>query len=1343
MQIKKAIYLALLAVILALIIMPFSFAEDNSTSLEIIENTTSDVDLSDDEIQSSDYEDLLSMDENQSDDGLSATSYADYYFDASKTSDGDGSLSNPYNTLNADRIKSNSRLHFAEGNYSFVSAASISHENVIILGHDSSKTIIKGSGVELTFSANSNINDITLSNIRIVNMGTLTASNTVFKDSVQKLNPKYYGGAINSADSKYSINLINCTFINNYATYGGAIYSKGLVNLADCYFINNTAYSYGGAIVSESSKSKLKIKNSTFINDRSINDAGGAIYIKDSTLTATNLNVTSCSSTFGGAIALLTSYVDLNSSYFSNNVAKYEGGAIYQIYGNLTVSNSIILNNTAKNGGGFFIDCSYLIKILNDTFENNSAILSGGAVYSLSNDYNFMENITYLNNSALVYDDLYDNLNITLTLISGDYTMYNYAMSNVNSLPSKYSSRTAGYVTSVKDQMTAGNCWAFAIIGTLESCILKASGDRLDLSEGNMKNVASQYSRFGWSMDTNEGGYEGMGVGYLTSWLGPVLERDDLYDVADYLSPILDSIMHVQNIAFLERTSTLSINNIKSAILNYGAVYSGIYMIASNYESLNAYGQCYRGSMPCDHAVILVGWDDTINIPDAPGKGAWIAKNSWGSGWGDGGYFYVSYYDTSCPKIGNPEAAFTFILNDNVKYDKNYQYDIAKTDYFLNKTSTVWYKNKFVASDDEYLAAVSTYFQKDTNWNIYVYVNNSLKLSKSGFSKAGYWTIDLGEFIPLSEGDNFEVVFKIRVSGDAGVPISESVSLNHCLYGENISYISYDGVKWKDLYELAWNYPDHVYDSQVACIKAFTVLNEINTTTSITINYNGFNPVEITVNVFNQYGKPVNAGNVILNLSGEIFTLKVSNGVVKLTHNFKRGLNNISAVFMAGGYNSSCDFAAIHITKYDVNMTYNITVDLNTAVVNVSISMPVNETVTLHLPDRNVSAKTLNGFASIHLDDLDYGFNNMTISLYDAIYETDDILTNYTITVKSTKILSNDLITVYKSGFNHIVKLTDKYGENLINFTLSYNLNGINYTKTTDANGEITIPVSLSNGVYALNVYFDGEDIYLKSSNSFRITVNPSIVISNTKFALNSYEYITYYSKSGSLLSSRQVSVVVGAKTYKLTTNKNGKASLKITFKPGTYSLKITNPETGEVTVKTIKVVKRITQNRNVNMYYGAGMNYKVRVCDDYGNYKNGIKVTFKINGKSYSRTSDKNGYVLFKISQKPGKYTITATYKGFKVSNKVNVKSTIVTKNKSFKKGKTIKFTAKLLNSKGKILKNKKITFKFKGKFYNVKTNKNGIAILKITKKYKVGKYTITSSYGKLKVQNKIIIKK
>ena len=68
--------------------------------------------------------------------------------------------------------------------------------------------------------------------------------------------------------------------------------------------------------------------------------------------------------------------------------------------------------------------------------------------------------------------------------------------------------------------------------------------------------------------------------------------------------------------------------------------------------------------------------------------------------------------------------------------------------------------------------------------------------------------------------------------------------------------------------------------------------------------------------------------------------------------------------------------------------------------------------------------------------------------------------------------------------------------------------------------------------------------------------------------------------------------------------------------------------------------------------------------------------------------------------------------------------------------------FSAKLVNSKGKVVKGKKITFKIKGKTYKVKTNNKGIATLKI-KNLKVGKYIIKSIYGKSTIKNTIKIRK
>ena len=45
------------------------------------------------------------------------------------------------------------------------------------------------------------------------------------------------------------------------------------------------------------------------------------------------------------------------------------------------------------------------------------------------------------------------------------------------------------------------------------------------------------------------------------------------------------------------------------------------------------------GSSVGVHAVAIVGYDDSL--------GYWIAKNSWGTGWGEAGWFRIAYGDSS------------------------------------------------------------------------------------------------------------------------------------------------------------------------------------------------------------------------------------------------------------------------------------------------------------------------------------------------------------------------------------------------------------------------------------------------------------------------------------------------------------------------------------------------------------------------------------------------------------------------------------------------------------------------------------------------------------------------
>ena len=133
----------------------------------------------------------------------------------------------------------------------------------------------------------------------------------------------------------------------------------------------------------------------------------------------------------------------------------------------------------------------------------------------------------------------------------------------------------------------------------------------------------------------------------------------------------------------------------------------------------------------------------------------------------------------------------------------------------------------------------------------------------------------------------------------------------------------------------------------------------------------------------------------------------------------------------------------------------------------------------------------------------------------------------------------------------------------------------------------------------------------------------------------------------------------------------------------------------------------------------------------------------YKLNGKTSRAITGSDGYISYSINGLlPKTYTITAQYKGFKVSNRVVVKQILKSKNVKFKKSaKTKKFTATLKTTAGKAIKNKKITFKVKGKTYTAKTNKRGVASIKITNLNKVGKFTVKIKYLKTSIKKTVTI--
>lgn len=188
-----------------------------------------------------------------------------------------------------------------------------------------------------------------------------------------------------------------------------------------------------------------------------------------------------------------------------------------------------------------------------------------------------------------------------------------------------------------------------------------------------------------------------------------------------------------------------------------------------------------------------------------------------------------------------------------------------------------------------------------------------------------------------------------------------------------------------------------------------------------------------------------------------------------------------------------------------------------------------------------------------------------------------------------------------------------------------------------------------------------------------------------------------------------------------------------------TYDKSINNNITRNIlTVKSYNLVAS-----DLTKYYTGSQKFKITLKDSDGKTISGATIRVTFNKKTIALTTNTGGYVeLDTKNLNVGKYTIKAVTSSLSISKKITVKPLIVTKNLSKKKAKTVKFTAKLLNNNGKIVKNKKITFKLNGKTYMAKTNSKGIATVSL-KNLKVGKYTITAIYGKSSVKNTITIKK
>ena len=168
---------------------------------------------------------------------------------------------------------------------------------------------------------------------------------------------------------------------------------------------------------------------------------------------------------------------------------------------------------------------------------------------------------------------------------------------------------------------------------------------------------------------------------------------------------------------------------------------------------------------------------------------------------------------------------------------------------------------------------------------------------------------------------------------------------------------------------------------------------------------------------------------------------------------------------------------------------------------------------------------------------------------------------------------------------------------------------------------------------------------------------------------------------------------------------------------------------------------------QNTNIYYGGKLIYILK--DNDGTAIENATISLTINGKTYNKTTDKDGIAYMNIRLVSSKqYNVTATYagtddyKGTTLNSTITIIPTITAEDveKIFRN--QTQYYPKLTDSNGNPLKDTKVTMNINGVFYTKITNEKGIATQNIN--LLPGKYIITSTNTATgeSISNTIIVK-
>ena len=345
--------------------------------------------------------------------------------------------------------------------------------------------------------------------------------------------------------------------------------------------------------------------------------------------------------------------------------------------------------------------------------------------------------------------------------------------------PAAYDLRTAGKLSPVRDQGRFGTCWAFASLASLESSLLPGAAN--DFSENNLAH------RSGYALGYDSGGNSSMAAAYLLRWAGPVSEADDPYAPVRRDAESLAGRRRGRHARARSPRAPLAHERHRQRRPQVGGhdlrgrvhvdVLVGRRPSATPPTPTTTPGPRAR-TTPCRSWAGTTPTRRRGSPPSRPVPGAFLVRNSWGTEFGQDGYFWVSYYDTA---FGGDNAVFAG-AEPAAASERIYQHDPLGWVASYRPTgatdpSTAWFAAAYTAAEAGTLTAAG-FYATAPNAAYEVRVAESVDGIRDAAASAtgtlavpGYHTVTLDAPVAVSAGQQLVIAVRVTVPG-YGFPVA-------------------------------------------------------------------------------------------------------------------------------------------------------------------------------------------------------------------------------------------------------------------------------------------------------------------------------------------------------------------------------------------------------------------------------------------------------------------------------------------------------------------------------------------------------------------------------------------